>query len=76
MLSRGLAYCHQRFREHVVDELQLAEGGLGRSVRSPVQSGSSDENMNYEQWREDSGKGVEGLPVAIFRNWGVTEMKE
>lgn len=31
--------------------------------------GSGDENMNYEQQREDSGKGVEGLPLASFGNW-------
>lgn len=31
--------------------------------------GSGDENMNYEWQWEDSGKGVEGLPVASLENW-------
>lgn len=37
--------------------------------------GSSDENVNYEQQKEDSGKAVQGLPLASLlvnmRNEGV-----
>lgn len=35
----------------------------------PSSQGSGDENMNYEQQREDSRKGAEGLPLVSFGNW-------
>lgn len=35
-----------------------------------------DENVNYEWQWEDSGKRVEGLPLASLEHWQITKIKE